>query len=189
MGRGKEASPGDNEVGLGGDGRLSGLAGWAAVQRGARRGGRAMCWREGSQSSCSEAAAEQKCRPAKSSPPVPRFKGNRRSGRPGHRGGLGPTLSSPDAAASCPCSLLGSPARPQGWLCSALLQGGGKGGNHALMCLLSAGSISQVSAVPHPPACIPPSVPGPKLPFHPSFQLLSVTQHFPTHSPVCLFGF
>lgn len=184
-GRGGEGErrhlPGTMRLGWGGRGRLSGLAGWAAVQRGAPRGGRAMCRREGSQSSCSEAAAEQKRRPAKSSPPGPHFKGNRRSGRPGHRGGLRPPPG-------LPCCRLMSllAAWPQGCLRSPLLRGGGKGGNNALMCLLSTESISQVSAAPHPlPASLPLSIPASILPFHPSLHLLSVT-HTHTHLFVSL---
>lgn len=160
---------------------MSGLAGWAAVQRGARRGGRAMCWREGSQSSCSGAAAEQKCRPAKSSAPGPRFKGNRRSGRPGTPRSAGtpaPRLSSP-CCCCCPTALLapGSPAQPRGRLSPPLLPGGGKGGNNALMCLLSTESISQVSACTSARGALPCSVPACILPFHPSLHLLSVTRH------------
>lgn len=97
--------------------------------------------------------------------------------------GWDPRPASP-AAASCPRLPPGSPA-PQGWPCSALLQGEGKGGNNALMCLLSTESISQVSAAPHPlPACLPPSLSPSCHSILPFISSLS-----PTHSPVCLFAF
>lgn len=105
-----------------------------------------------------ESTSADLCQILSASPPLQREQTPGPAGQPTES--WDPRPSSPRC---CPMAL-GSPAWPQGWLCSPLLQGGGKGGKNALLCLLAAESISQVSAAPHPtvpfPACIPPSIPG-----------------------------
>lgn len=128
VGRGKEASPGDNEVGLGGTGDCRGLP--AGLPFNGERGGEGEPCAGGREANplVMRPAAEQKCRPAKSSPAalqVTRFKGNRRSGQPGallsggtptarlSSGRGGRALPLPDAPGWCWA------ACPQGWPSSA----------------------------------------------------------------------
>lgn len=158
-------------------------------------------------------ATEQKCRPAKSSPAaqqVTRFKGNRRSGRPGAPLSSGtPTARLSLGGRTDPCTMRlvaaglrsGSPAWPQGSPSSPLLWGGGERGrsNLPMCCLLSiepVGRVSVCTAIPWYPSlpAIPPSIPVCVcLPFPPpnssSLHLSSSCHLIPICPSTCLSDF